>query len=131
MMTDPIADMLTRIRNAAMNSHRHVDIPGSKLKRRIAEILKEEGFAEETSWTDDGKQGIVHMTLKYDEDGLPVVEGLQRVSTPGRRVYRGSDEIPRVRSGLGVVIVGTSHGIMTGRDARAKGVGGEVICSIW
>jgi len=131
MWSDPIADMLTRIRNAAMTNKLRIEIPGSKLKRRTAEILKEEGFLDDVQWTDDGKQGILHLQLKYDELGRPVVEGLQRVSTPGRRVYTKHEEIPRVRSGLGVVIISTSKGVMTGRDARQAQVGGEVLCAIW
>ncbi|RMF13455.1 MAG: 30S ribosomal protein S8, partial [Candidatus Dadabacteria bacterium] len=129
--TDPIADFLTRIRNATMAYRRHVEVPGSKLKRRLAEILKEEGFIEDFSWTDDGKQGILHLTLKYDDVGQPVIEGLERISKPGRRKYVGADELPRVRSGLGVVIVSTSRGLLTGREAREQHVGGEVLCTVW
>ena len=131
MMTDPIADFLTRIRNATMAYRRHVEVPGSRLKRRLAEILKEEGFIEDFSWTDDGKQGILHLTLKYDDVGQPVIEGLERVSKPGRRKYVGAEELPRVRSGLGVVIVSTSRGVLTGREAREQHVGGEVLCTVW
>ena len=131
MMTDPIADMLTRIRNAAAVRHRRLEVPGSKVKRRIAEILKEEGFLEDVQWIEDGKQGMLVLTLKYDEYGRAVIEGLRRVSRPGRRVYVGVEEIPRVRSGLGVAIVSTSKGILTGREARAARVGGELICEVW
>lgn len=131
MMTDPISDMLTRIRNATLASRRYVEIPGSKLKLRLVEILKAEGFIEDFKWTDDGKQGFIHITLKYDENGHSVLEGLQRESKPGRRVYCRYQDIPRVRSGLGVVILNTSKGMMTGREARAQKVGGEIVCSIW
>lgn len=131
MLNDPISDFLTRVRNATMSFRRHVEIPGSKLKMRLAEILKEEGFIEEATWTDDGKQGIIHITLKYDENGYPVIEGLQRVSRPGRRVYCAHDEIPRVRSGLGIVVLNTSKGVLTGKQAREQKVGGEVVCSLW
>lgn len=131
MVNDPVADMLTRIRNATMARHRHVSMPGSKIRRRIAEILKEEGFVEDYKWTEDAKQGILHIELRYDDRGTCVIEGLRRLSRPGRRNYAGSESIPRIRSGLGIVIVSTSHGVMTGRDARAKGIGGEVLCAVW
>jgi small subunit ribosomal protein S8 len=131
MVNDPVADMLTRIRNATMARHRHVAMPGSKIRRRIAEILKEEGFVEDYKWTEDAKQGVLHIELRYDDRGTCVIEGLRRLSRPGRRNYAGSESIPRIRSGLGIVIVSTSHGVMTGRDARAKGIGGEVLCAVW
>lgn len=131
MHTDSIADMLTRIRNATMARHRYVDMPGSKMRRRIAEILQEEGFVDGHSWTDDNKQGILHLTLKYDELGYPVIEGVERISKPGRRVYTGKEDAPRVRSGLAVVVLSTSAGVMTGREARERGIGGEVLCAIW
>lgn len=131
MLTDPIADMLTRIRNATHARHRHVQVPGSKTKRRIAEILKEEGFIEDFSWTEDGKQGILDITLKYDDNGHSVIAGLERLSKPGRRVYAGKSDVPRIRSGLGIVIVSTSRGVITGREARAQGIGGELLCAIW
>lgn len=131
MVNDPIADMLCRIRNATTARHRRVEMPGSKIRRRIAEILKEEGFIEDWSWTEDGKQGILHLSLAYDDNGVSVIEGLRRLSRPGRRTYTGSESVPRIRSGLGVVILSTSKGVMTGRDARAQGIGGEVLCSVW
>ena len=131
MMTDPIADFLTRIRNATLTHHRRVEIPGSNMKKKLAEILKDEGFIEDFSWTEDGKQGVLHLTLKYDENGSSVIEGLKRESKPGRRNYCSSEDIPRVRSGLGIVVMSTSRGVITGRDARSERVGGEVLCSVW
>lgn len=131
MMTDPIADMLTRIRNALKARKEEVDIPSSNLKKRIAEVLKEEGFIKGFKVIPDGKQGILRVFLKYDEQGSPVISGLQRVSKPGRRVYVGKEEIPRVMGGLGVAILTTSRGVMTDREARKVGVGGEVICYVW
>jgi len=130
-MTDPIADMLTRIRNALKARKEEVDIPSSNLKKRIAEVLKEEGFIKGFRVIPDGKQGILRVFLKYDEQGSPVISGLQRVSKPGRRVYVGKEEIPRVMGGLGVAILTTSRGVMTDREARKVGVGGEVICYVW
>lgn len=131
MLNDPIADFLTRIRNATMSFRRHVEIPGSKIKKRLADIFKEEGFIEDVKWTDDGKQGIIHITLKYDDNGYSVIEGIHRESRPGLRAYCGHDEIPRVRSGLGIVILNTSKGVLTGKQAREEKVGGEVVCSLW
>ena len=130
-MTDPIADMLTRIRNALKARKEEVDIPSSNLKKRIAEVLKEEGFIKGFRVIPDGKQGILRVFLKYDEQGSPVISGLQRVSKPGRRVYVGKEETPRVMGGLGVAILTTSRGVMTDREARKVGVGGEVICYVW
>ena len=130
-MTDPIADMLTRIRNALKARKEEVDIPSSNLKKRIAEVLKEEGFIKGFRVIPDGKQGILRVFLKYDEQGSPVISGLQRVSKPGRRVYVGKEEIPRVMGGLGVAILTTSRGVMTDREAKKVGVGGEVICYVW
>lgn len=131
MMTDPIADLLTRIRNASNRYHRHVQVPGSKVKQGIAEILVKEGFIESFNWTDDGKQGVLHLELKYDEVGAPIIGGLERISKPGRRMYAKSDEIPRVRSGLGIVVISTSKGLMTGKEAREQNMGGELVCSVW
>ena len=131
MMTDPIADMLTRIRNALKARKEEVDIPSSNLKKRIAEVLKEEGFIKGFRVIPDGKQGILRVFLKYDEQGSPVISGSQRVSKPGRRVYVGKEETPRVMGGLGVAILTTSRGVMTDREARKVGVGGEVICYVW
>ncbi len=129
-MTDPIADMLTRIRNAILAGHREVVIPGSKLKRRIAKILEDEGFIDGSEWTDDSRQGQLRLTLKWHED-TSAIEGLKRVSKPGQRQYVRCSEIPQVRNGLGIMIVSTSHGLMTDRAARKAGVGGELICSVW
>jgi len=130
-MTDPIADMLARIRNATLAKHERVDILGSKMNLKIAEILKEEGFIEDFKFIEDGKQGIIRIFLKYDNLGRSVIEGLKRVSKPGRRIYVKKDEIPRVRGGLGIAILSTSSGVMTDKKARELGVGGEVLCFIW
>ena len=129
-MTDPIADMLTRIRNALRAGHRKVSVPGSKIKRRIAEILKEEGYIEDYEWEPDDRQGHIHIQLRW-LNNTPVIEGLSRVSRPGQRQYVGSTGIPKVRDGLGIMIVSTSRGVMTDRAARKSGVGGELICSVW
>jgi len=129
-MTDPIADMLTRIRNAILAGHREVVIPGSKLKRRIAKILEDEGYIDGADWTDDSRQGQLRVTLKW-QDETSAIEGLKRVSKPGQRQYVRCSEIPKVRNGLGIMIVSTSHGLMTDRAARKAGVGGELICSVW
>jgi len=130
-MTDPIADMLTRIKNALRAKKEEVDIPSSNLKLRIAEILKEEGYIKDFKLIQDAKQGIIRVFLKYDEYGEPLISGLKRVSKPGRRIYVSKDQIPRVMRGLGVAILTTSKGIMTDREARKMGVGGEVICYVW
>jgi len=131
MMTDPIADMLTRIKNALQAKKEEVDIPSSKLKLRIAEILKEEGYIRDFKLIQDAKQGIIRVFLKYDEYGEPVISGLKKISKPGRRIYVSKDKIPRVMRGLGVAILTTSKGVMTDREARKMGVGGEVICYVW
>ncbi|RMG85639.1 MAG: 30S ribosomal protein S8 [Candidatus Dadabacteria bacterium] len=130
-MTDPIADMLTRIRNGLMAGQKTVIIPASKVKRAILEILVEEGYLAGVDYEDDGKQGVLVARLKYDNEGKPVIEALRRLSKPGRRVYVGKDDLPKARSGYGTVIVSTSKGILTDRKARALGVGGEVICEVW
>jgi len=132
MMTDPIADMLTRIRNASMAQHKTVSMPSSKMKVEIARILKVEGFIRGFDLRDNDKpQPTLRLHLKYDENNNPVIAGLQRVSKPGRRIYFGRKDIPWVNSGLGIAIVSTSGGLMTGRDARRSGVGGEIICYVW
>ena len=131
MMTDPIADMLTRIRNALQARKDEVDIPASKLKRRIAEILKQEGYIKGFKFIADNKQGVLRVFLKYDDKKQSVITGLKRISKPGRRVYVGKEEIPRVMRGLGIAILTTSRGVMTDREARKLGVGGEVICYVW
>ncbi len=134
MMTDPIADMLTRIRNAAMARHKQVLVPASKMKVEIARILKEEGFIERYDVGQEKPQPMLRIILKYDNSvrpPRPVIQGLQRVSKPGRRIYVKRREIPYVRSGLGIAILSTSKGVMTDREARRQNVGGEVICYVW
>ena len=131
VMTDPIADFLTRIRNANMQRHEKVEISASKVKVSIAEILLEEGFIKNYDVTEDGKQGIVTVTLKYGPEREHVISGLKRISKPGLKVYCKKDNVPRVLGGLGVAVISTSHGIMTDRQARKDGLGGEVLCYIW
>lgn len=130
-VTDPIADMLTRIRNANAAGHDEVRVPASKLKAEIARILKEEGFIQDWTWVHDGPQGTLRITLKYGPKRERVLRGIRRVSKPGLRVYVRRQEIPRVRGGLGVAILSTSRGILTDRQARRLGVGGEVLCYVW
>ena len=130
-ITDPIADMLTRIRNANNAKHDTVDIPASNMKKAIAQILLDEGFIKSFNVVEDGKQGIIKIVLKYGENKSQVISGLRRVSKPGLRVYAGADELPRVLRGLGVAIVSTSKGVMTDKAARAAHVGGEVLAFIW
>ena len=130
-MSDPIADMLTRIRNAIMASYEAVDIPNSKLKVNLAKILKSEGFIKNYKIVADRRQGILRVFLKYDESGESVIDGLRRVSKPSRRVYTRSDRIPKVLNGYGVNILSTSKGLMTDKQARKVGVGGEILCSVW
>ncbi len=130
-MTDPIADFLTRIRNASNAQHRWVEIPASKLKARIALILKTKGFIKDFILVEDGKQGMLRLYLKYQSDGRPVLYGLERISKPGRRIYFKALEIPRVRNGLGIGILSTSQGVLTDKEARDRGVGGEYLCKIW
>jgi small subunit ribosomal protein S8 len=128
-MTDPIADMLVRIRNAQMVGHVDVVMPASKLKTSIAQVLKQEGYIEDFALRENGVKKELHIGLKYYA-GKPVIERLERVSKPGLRVYKGSDDIPKVMNGLGVAILSTSRGVMTDRKARADGVGGEVLCIV-
>ncbi len=130
-MTDPIADMLTRIRNANTVGHKTVEIPGSNIKKGIAEILKNEGFIRDYEFIEDGKQGIIRAFLKYGAGDEKVISGLKRISKPGLRVYAGKDEIPKVLGGLGVAIISTSKGLVTDKEARKLNVGGEVLCYIW
>lgn len=130
MMTDPIADMLARIRNAGHARHKRVDMPVSKTKVEIARILKESHFIQDYKVLDDGRHGVLRIYLKYFDE-RPVIRGLKRVSKPGRRHYAKVKELPRVRSGLGIAIVSTSQGIMTDREARARNVGGEVMALVW
>lgn len=131
MTTDPIADMLTRIRNANMVKHASVDVPASNVKKRLAEILLTEGFVKSYDIIDDGLQGIIRIELKYGEGKERVISGLKRISKPGLRVYAKKTDIPRVLGGLGVAIISTSNGIITDKEARKLGVGGEVICYVW
>ena len=130
VMTDPVADCLTRIRNACRARHKRVDIPAAKLKVEIAKILLENHFIANYKVLDDGRQGVLRVYLKYFGDN-PVLHGLERVSRPGLRVYRKRDELPRVRNGLGTAIISTSKGLMTDRQAREAGIGGEVLAKVW
>ena len=130
-ITDPIADMLTRIRNAGSTRHETVDIPNSKMKKAIAEILLEEGYIKSFQLIDDGTQGVIRVTLKYLPGKEKAIQGLRRVSKPGLRVYAGADELPQVLRGLGIAIISTSKGIMTDKKARAQHVGGEVLAFVW
>ena len=130
-MTDPIADMLTRIRNAITARKAKVIVPASKLKLRVAEILKEEGFVNNVSHEEDPKQGLITIELRYDHNNRNAIEGIRRVSRPGQRSYARHGNLPRVRSGLGIAILTTSHGVMTERAARKAGLGGELLCEVW
>lgn len=131
VMTDPIADMLTRIRNANTARHESVEIPASNIKREIAEILKDEGFIRDVEYIEDNKQGIVRIFLKYSPDNQRVITGLKRISKPGLRVYAKSQEVPRVLGGLGIALLSTSQGVMTDKQARRGKVGGEVLAYVW
>ena len=130
-ITDPIADMLTRIRNAGSARHETVDIPNSQMKKAIADILLEAGYIKSFQLIDDGTQGIIRVTLKYLPGKEKAIQGLRRVSKPGLRVYAGADELPQVLRGLGIAIISTSKGIMTDKKARAQHVGGEVLAFVW
>ncbi len=130
-MTDPVSDMLTRIRNATTVRHDRADVPASKMKLEIAKILKQEGYIRTFKLLEEGPQGLIRIYLKYAEDGEPVIHGLQRVSSPGRRVYRRADDLPKVRNGLGVAVISTNRGVLTDEQARGLRVGGEVLCEIW
>lgn len=131
VMTDPIADMLTRIRNANHAKHEFVDIPASRIKKEIANILLEEGYIKGFDVIDDGKQDIIRVELKYQQNKERVITGIKRISKPGLRVYVGKEDTPRVLGGLGIAILSTSKGIVTDKKARTQGVGGEVICYVW
>lgn len=132
MLTDPIADMLSRIRNAVMARHDRVVIPASKLKGTIAEVLKSEGYvADVAKDTEESGYEVLSITLKYGKDKIPAIEGIERISKPGRRVYVRAQDIPKVKSGLGIAVLSTSRGIMSDRQARKVGVGGELLCQIW
>ena len=131
MMSDPIADLLTRIRNASRAEHEKVDIPASKLKVKITELLKDEGFIKNYRLIEDAKQGVLRVYLKYGAGNEKMISGLVRVSTPGRRLYVTHDKIPSILAGMGVALVSTSKGVVTGRDARKQKVGGEVLAYVW
>ena len=131
VMTDPIADFLTRIRNANMVYMDKVEIPASKTKKGLAEILKEEGFVKDVEYIEDGKQGVIRIYLKYGANREKVINGLKRISKPGLRVYAGKDELPKVLGGLGIAIISTSKGLMIDKKARKEGLGGEVLCYVW
>ena len=129
--TDPIADMLTRIRNANTSKHKTVDIPASKMKLGIAEILFREGYIKSFEQINDNAQGTIRVTLKYGEKGSKVIDGLKRISKPGLKVYANKEELPKVLNGLGIAIISTSKGLMTDKEAREAGIGGEVLAYIW
>jgi len=131
MVTDPVADMLARIRNGSLAEHEKVDIPSSKLKVRLAEILKEEGFIKNFRLIEDKRQGVLRVYLKYGPSQERVISGLRRVSKPGRRLYVGADRIPSVLGGMGVAILSTPQGVLTDRESRKAKVGGEVLCYVW
>ena len=130
-MSDPIADMLTRIRNANMVRHEKLEVPASNMKKEIAEILKREGFVRDVEYVEDNKQGIIRIFLKYGQNNERVITGLKRISKPGLRVYAKTSEVPKVLNGLGIALVSTSHGVLTDKEARAKQVGGEVVAYVW
>ena len=131
VMTDPIADFLTRIRNANMVKHESLEVPASKIKRDIAEILKREGFVRDVEYIEDDKQGIIRVFLKYGQNGERVITNLKRISKPGLRVYAGKEELPRVLGGLGIAILSTNQGIITDKEARKLQIGGEVLAFVW
>jgi small subunit ribosomal protein S8 len=130
-MTDPVSDLLTRIRNATSVRHDRMDIPASKMKLEIAKILKQEGYIRTFKMIEEGPQGTIRIYLKYADDGEPVIHGLRRISRPGRRVYRGAGKLDKVRNGLGVAVISTNRGVVTDEQARGLQVGGEVLCEIW
>ncbi len=131
VMTDPIADMLTRIRNGNQARHEVVEMPGSKVKLAVLEVMKNEGFIKDVEFVNDDKQGVIKVTLKYADSKERVIKGIKRISKPGLRVYASHNDIPKVLNGLGVAILSTSKGVMTGKDARSQQVGGEVIAYVW
>ena len=130
-ITDPVADMLTRIRNASSAKHETVDVPASNLKKAIAQILLDEGYIKSFELVDNGNQGVLHITLKYMAKKAPVISGLKRVSKPGLRIYAGAEELPKVLKGLGIAIISTSKGVMTDKKARELHIGGEVLAFVW
>ena len=131
VMTDPIADYLTRIRNANSVNHEKVEIPASKLKKTMSQILKEEGMIKDYEYVEDGKSGILRVHLKYGPNKQKVITGIKRISRPGLRVYAKKEEVPRILGGLGIAIISTSQGVMTDKQARKRGLGGEVLCYVW
>jgi len=131
VMTDPIADMLTRIRNANMVRHEKLELPASKLKKEIADILKREGFVRDYEFIEDNKQGMLRIFMKYGSNEEKVITGIKRISKPGLRVYAKADEVPRVLNGLGIAIVSTSNGVLSDKEARTQAVGGEVLAYVW
>ncbi|HEY3348568.1 MAG TPA: 30S ribosomal protein S8 [Thermoanaerobaculia bacterium] len=130
-VTDPVSDLLTRLRNAISARHEKADVPSSRFKVELARILKDEGYIKNFKVMDDRGGSLLRLYLKYDETGNPVIHGLARSSKPGRRLYKGKDELPEVLGGLGVAIVSTSQGLLSGNDAKKRGVGGEVVCTVW
>jgi len=130
-MTDPIADFLTRIRNALLAKHETTEIPASKLKWRLAEILKAEGYIADALLVGEGRHKVIRIGLKYDPGEVSVIQSLQRISKPGRRMYVTADQLPRVLNGLGIAVISTSHGVMSDRECRRLHVGGEVMCQVW
>lgn len=130
-ITDSIADMLTRIRNASSAKHESVEIPASNMKKSIAKILLDEGYVKAIDFVDDGKQGIIRITLKYEANKQSVITGIKRISKPGLRVFANKDEMPKVLGGLGTAIISTSKGVMTDKKARVEGIGGEVLAFVW
>ena len=130
-ITDTIADMLTRIRNAGSAKHDSVDVPASKVKKAIAQILLDEGYIQSFTVIEDGKQGVIHITLKYGQNKSQIISGIRRVSKPGLRIYTNVEDMPKVMKGLGIAILSTSKGIMTDKDARKANVGGEVLAYVW
>ena len=131
MMTDPIGDMLTRIRNAGRVRHAQTTCPASKLKHAVATVLSDEGFITGVRTEEAGKKPILVLDLRYDDSGETIIDGIRRVSKPGRRVYVGAAEVPKVRNGIGIAVISTSKGVMTDHDARAQKLGGEVLCEVW
>lgn len=131
VMTDPIADFLTRVRNANLARHESLEVPASKVKKEIANILKREGFVKNVEFVEDDKQGVIRVFLKYGQDNERVITGLKRISKPGLRVYAKADDVPKVLNGLGIAIVSTSEGLITDKEARAKNTGGEILAYIW
>lgn len=131
VMTDPIADFLTRIRNANMVRHEQLEVPASNMKKAIADILKREGFIRDYEYIEDNKQGILRVFLKYGPNNERVITGLKRISKPGLRVYAKANEVPKVLNGLGIAIVSTSQGVLTDKEARAKNIGGEILAYVW